>query len=176
MRTLTLIVALLAAVALGGCGGGGNRTGTSAPKAPQVVGLGTLDVDQDSLSAPVPFTLVDEDTAAIALVVTATASDPMLLPPDGIVIEGTGSARTLRVRAAEEATGTTTVIVTVRDPTGQTGQGTLTVRVNPVLVSFLAIANAALATEETGPAVRVQGVTVVPDADDDPMAFDAVLQ
>ena len=147
-----------------------------AAQAPQIAGLGSLELSQDTTSAPATFRITDADTPVAALEIAVNSSDTTLLPLSGIAIAGSGGDRTISVTPAADSVGSATVTVTVRDPGGLSTSAQLVVRVNPVLVSFTSLTNASFANAEFGELAKVSGVTVQPDADDDPTAFDALLQ
>jgi len=63
----------------------------------------------------IPFTVGDAETAAAALVVTATSSNTTLLPDDRISFGGSGANRTVVLMPAEDQVGTATVTITVSD-------------------------------------------------------------
>jgi hypothetical protein len=175
-RNFARTFAMIAAAALiGGCGGGGGMKEPVA-LAPQIAGLGSLELSQDTTSAPATFRITDADTPVASLEIAVNSSDTTLLPLSGIAIAGTGRERTISVTPAAESVGSATVTVTVRDPGGLSTSAQLAVRVNPVLVSFKSLTNASFASAEFGATTKVAGVTVQPDADDDATAFDALLQ
>ncbi|QEL20027.1 beta strand repeat-containing protein [Limnoglobus roseus] len=64
-------------------------------------------------SATTPFIVLDGETAAAGLVVTASAANPTLI--SSVSVTGTGSNRSVSVSAAAGQTGSTTVTVTVTD-------------------------------------------------------------
>jgi hypothetical protein len=162
---------------MAGCSGGaGNEPAPVAAKPPRIAGLGAISVDQDTTSTAVVFRIDDDDNAASQLTLQAASSDLALLPLQGIQIEGTGNDRSLRIRPAVESTGSAIVTLTVRDPSGLTATASFDVRVNPVLVSFKSLATDAFQAAPDGAAGKVAGVTVQSDVDDDPAAFDALLQ
>jgi hypothetical protein len=180
VRMATLLAATTLFVAA--CGGGGRSSAPAAPpappaaQAPSITGAGPIALDQDTTSAPLAIRLVDADTPVASLEFTATSSNPALLPNSGITIEGNGSDRTLRVTPSQEASGTATVTLTVRDPGGLTGSASVDVRVNAVLVSFRVLTQSAFSSAPDSGQAKVAGVTVQNDADDDPAAFDAFVQ
>jgi VCBS repeat-containing protein len=75
-------------------------------------------------SGTINLTVADVETAATALTLSATTSNPTLVPTRNIAFAGSGSTRTLTVTAAKGRTGTATVTVTVSD-----GQNSRTVDV-----------------------------------------------
>lgn len=66
------------------------------------------------------FTIADAETAAAALLLTATSSNALLLPPGNIVFAGSAGSRTVTVTPAAGQAGTTSVTITVTDESGST--------------------------------------------------------
>ncbi|WP_425615740.1 Ig-like domain-containing protein [Anatilimnocola sp. NA78] len=95
------------------------RVTTAAPNvAPTISAI----ADQSTLSYTpklVNFTVGDTETAAGLLNVSATSSNPAVLPSANIVFSGSGANRTLTATPVA-GTGTTTVTVTVTDAGGKT--------------------------------------------------------
>lgn len=176
-RNITIAAIVAAAALLAGCSGGSSGTSrTPAAQPPQILGLSSVELNQDTSSSSLAFQILDADSPQGTLEIGVASSDPALLPLAGIRIEGTDSSRTIRVTPAPESVGTATVTVTVRDPGGLSSSAALAVRVNPVLVSFRSLTNEAFALAENSDQSKVAGITVQPDADDDARAFDALLQ
>lgn len=177
-RQIPLIAGLsAAAILLVGCSGGG--AGTPAPVGPQspkVSAPVTVEFNQDTTSGAQLLRLEDADTSVSQLELSIASSDETLLPLRGIAVEGSGAERMLRITPGAESTGSATLTLTARDPGGLIGSTTIAVRVNPVLVAFSNLTRNAFATQDGGDAGRVAGVTVQGDVDDDPAAFDALLQ
>lgn len=100
-------------------------------------------------TGPIAFTIADAETAAAALTVSATASDPGLVPATGLVLGGGGSAREVTVTPAAGATVSATITLTVSD-----GQATVT-------TGFL-LTVAANAAPQVGAAVATPSVLALP--------------
>jgi hypothetical protein len=66
-------------------------------------------------TAAIPFTVGDIETAAAALTVTATSSNPTLIPNANITLGGSGANRTVTVTPAANQLGSGTVTLTVSD-------------------------------------------------------------
>jgi|GEM_PF-3246409 len=68
------------------------------------------------------FTVGDVETAADSLTVTATSSNTDLVPnnPSNLVLDGSGSSRTLNVVPAASASGSTTITLSVSDGSATT--------------------------------------------------------
>lgn len=174
----TLVATLCAAALIQGCSSGDGNTngGPPAAQAPRISGLSALTVEQDTVVPAQIFRLEDGDTPISQLELSVTTSDSVLLPLRGIVIEGSGPARTLRITPNADGTGTANVTLTARDPGGLTGTAIVDIRVNPVLVPFSSVANTAFSATDGGTPAKVFGVTVQPDVDEDSRAFDTLLQ
>jgi cytochrome c peroxidase len=83
-------------------------TPTISPIADQITSVGTA-------LPPIAFTVGDDATPASNLTVTATSSNPALLPIAGIVLTGTGANRWVTLQPSVNQTGNAIVTVTVSD-------------------------------------------------------------
>ncbi|MCW5313911.1 DUF4347 domain-containing protein [Nostoc sp. KVJ3] len=72
-------------------------------------------INQDTATDAIPFSIGDSETAASNLTVTASSSNPDLIPNKGIVISGTGSDRTVKVTPAATKYGQATISLNVSD-------------------------------------------------------------
>jgi hypothetical protein len=177
--TMRLTSALLAVGLIAGCSSGGSDfdAGPSPmAQAPQISGLTAVQTNQDTTSSPLAFQIQDADTPQDLLTVSVVSSVPNLLPPAGVLIEGAGSVRSLRVTPAPEAFGDAIITITVRDPSGLQATASVAVRINPVYASFKALTDESFVMAEDGTQTTLFGITVTPDADDDDSAFDAHVQ
>lgn len=66
---------------------------------------------------PIGFTVDDLESAAADLTVTATSSNPSLIPDSNVVFGGSGATRSLTITPAIEQTGNAILTVTVSDGT-----------------------------------------------------------
>ncbi len=82
---------------------------------PTIADISDQTTAEDTTLAGVPFTVGDPDTPAGSLVLSATSSDPALVPPSSVTFGGAGTARTLSIVPAADRFGTTTITVTVSD-------------------------------------------------------------
>ncbi|MFO0691587.1 MAG: PQQ-dependent sugar dehydrogenase [Myxococcota bacterium] len=106
------------------------RTG-AANTPPTITNILDTTTLEDTATAPIAFTVGDNQTAAGSLTVTALSSNPGVVPPTGLLLGGTGSTRTLSVVPAPDANGTSTITVSVSDGTATTSD-TFVVTVTPV--------------------------------------------
>jgi len=101
----------------------GNLTTTSAfdvsvgatNDPPAISDLQNLTIDEDSAPAVVNLSVSDTESAPEQLVVTATSSNPGLVPSADLLLAGSGANRTLTVSPAPNQNGNTTITVTVGD-------------------------------------------------------------
>jgi acetyl esterase/lipase len=77
-----------------------------------------------------PFTIADAETAASSLSVTAVSSNPLLVPPSNILLQGSGAGRTVTITPAAGESGTSTITIAVSDGV-QTTSGTFLITVTP---------------------------------------------
>ena len=100
--------------------GGGDGSDIGAyelqPTAPTIT-IGPLAYSfQNGSSGAVPFTIDDADTPVANLTVTATSGDTSVLPDSGIVLGGSGSARTITMNPGGKS-GDVLVTISVSDGT-----------------------------------------------------------
>jgi hypothetical protein len=178
----TALLAALATSVLAACGGGGGSDDPPAPppaqqkQAPQITGLQDQSMNQDTSTPVLPFQVSDADSGVSALTVTARSSDTNLIPAEGILLDGSGGSRTLQITPAAEAIGETTVTIRAVDPDGLAAERIVRVTVNGVFVSFRTVTNEVFVMAEDEDERSLSGFTVTQDADDDPTAFDNLLQ
>jgi hypothetical protein len=174
-RLLTGLLCAGACAVMQGCGGGDSMQGPAPAAAPRVTGLTNQAVSQDT-SGTLNFQISDADSDVAQVMVSAQALDASLVPRDGVVLSGSGATRTLRLTPAEDAKGTTQVVVRAVDPTGAYSEQSFLFTVNAVTASFRSSTSDSFAANEGDAPRAVSGMTFSPDADDDPAAFDALLQ
>jgi hypothetical protein len=175
-----LCLAVLGALSAGlltACGGGGyDRPPAPAQQAPTIAGLADQSLPQDTATPVLNFQVNDADSDAGTVVVTATSSDPSIIPAEGIVIGGSGANRTLQITPAPEVFGNATLTIRATDPDGLAAQQAISVTVNGVFVSFTTTVNEWFALDENDDEPTLSGFTFTQDADDHPDAFDVLLQ
>ncbi len=99
--------------------------------APHISDVGDQTVPQGGSTGTLPFTITDAETAPSGLVVTATSSNPTLVPQSGITLTGTGQDRTVTVTPLASQSGTATITLTVTDAGGLTVTDTFVITVPP---------------------------------------------
>ncbi|MBN9518392.1 VCBS repeat-containing protein [bacterium] len=102
-----------------------------ANTAPTVSDVGDQAISRGGSTGALPFTVGDAETAPGALTVTATSSNPKLVPASAIALGGTGATRTVTVTPTAKRTGTATITLTVTDAAGLTATDTFVLTVNP---------------------------------------------
>jgi hypothetical protein len=83
--------------------------------APFISSIAPQTVNEDTPTALVPFTVWDVESPVSNLLVTASSSNPTLIPPNALFIAGNGSNRTVKVVPATNQFGTATVTLAVND-------------------------------------------------------------
>ena len=97
-------------------------------------------INQNTSTGPIAFTVADVEVSAANLQLSASSSNPTLVPISAIVFGGSGSNRTVTATPALGQLGTATVTVTVNDgPNDSTSSFLLTVNGvnNPPLISTI---------------------------------------
>jgi len=103
------------------------------PGPPSISSLPDLALDEDAVSAVIPFTVQDFDTPAASLVLSAASSNPAVVPVSGIAFGGAGQNRSLRISPATNQSGSALIAVRVVDTTGAAATNVFNVLVRPVL-------------------------------------------
>jgi hypothetical protein len=171
-----LAVLTVGLAACGGGGGGNNPPPPPARQAPQIVGLANQTLPQDTSTPVLTFQVSDADSGANAVTITAISSDQTIIPAAGIVLGGSGGNRTLQITPAADAIGNATITLRAVDPDGLVAQQMVGVMVNGVFVSFTNTLIDLFGDAENGEPRSLRGFTLDDDADDDPNAFDSLLQ
>lgn len=106
------------------------RQAVGSGTAPTISTLSNVTIAEDAATSTINFTVGDAETAAASLTVTATSSNPTLVPNTGaaLALGGAGASRTLVVTPAANRFGTAAITVTVNDGSRTTSSAfTLTV-------------------------------------------------
>jgi uncharacterized repeat protein (TIGR01451 family) len=105
-------------------------TGVNDP--PTISPPPNITMNEDSTTGPLPFVVSDPDTATATLTVTASSSNPTLLPNANLVVGGTDANRTITATPVTNQAGSATITLTVSDGSGGSTNTTFTVTVNAV--------------------------------------------
>ncbi|MCU0794918.1 MAG: autotransporter-associated beta strand repeat-containing protein [Akkermansiaceae bacterium] len=114
----------------GGLGNAGyaSRENTNASLRPQLIltfennapvlsPIADASIPVNGATGPLAFTVSDPETAAASLSLTATSSNPTLVPANGISFGGSGQNRTISLTPVSNALGTSTITVNASDGT-----------------------------------------------------------
>jgi len=82
---------------------------------PTISELPDQTVSSGTVTGPLSFSVWDAETPPDQLIVTATSSNPALVPITSIVLAGSGTSRTVTVTPVSGAKGAATITVTVSD-------------------------------------------------------------
>ena len=127
---------------------------------PSISGIAALSTDEDTATAPIPFTISDTETPASSLALAANSSNPSLVPTNRIVISGSGSNRTVVVTPALDQSGTTVITITATDPSNAVASTSFLLTVLPVNEppSLAPIGNLTLNENAEGQTVLLTGI------------------
>jgi hypothetical protein len=84
-------------------------------QAPTITAIPSQNILQDQSTAALPFTIGDPEDLIQQLNVSTISNNQTLLPPEGIVISGSGTQRFITLTPASGQAGTATVTVVVND-------------------------------------------------------------
>lgn len=82
---------------------------------PTISAISNVAISEDTSTGPLDFTVDDSRTPAASLTVTATSSDPYLVPDDHLILTGSGVNRQISVTPLPDRSGKTTITVSVSD-------------------------------------------------------------
>ena len=99
---------------------------------PTISAIGNQTVIVGTALAPATITVGDAETPAGNLVLSATSSNPALVPVANVVFSGAGATRTVTVTPVAGQLGTSTITVTVADANGGLTNSVFTVTVTAV--------------------------------------------
>jgi N-acetylneuraminic acid mutarotase len=115
----------------------------------------------------IAFTVGDLETAAGSLTISATSSNPGLVPDGNIVPGGTGANRTVQITPAADQKGRTTITVTVADGSGGSASDSFELIVTPTILRAAENGSATSACDTWGNACTLQRALTLAAADDD---------
>jgi hypothetical protein len=134
-----------------------------APTISDVPSVSTL---EDVPTSPLSFTVADLQTLPGSLVLSASSSNPTLVPNGNVAFGGGGANRTVTVTPAVNRTGSATITVTVTDANGATDTDTFTVTVSAVNdAPLIALPGPGLTYQEGQAAQPIDATATASDAD-----------
>jgi len=163
------VATALAAVALAGCGSSYHN------QSPTISTVSDQTIDMDGSTAALNFSVTDKETAATQLQVTATSSNPALVPANGITLAGTDSNRSVQVMTATDQFGTATITLTVTDYQGKQASSRFVLTVRDTRQAFSDYSKTVLASDANSDATDLSGTKFVFDNSDAEDAYDDVL-
>jgi len=98
---------------------------------PEISGIPDQTIDEDGTTGALAFTVNDVETANGSLTLSATSSNPQLIPVDHITFGGTGGNRTVTATPLPDSNGSAQITVMVSDGTDLTSTS-FTLNVNPI--------------------------------------------
>ncbi|MBL9208447.1 MAG: hypothetical protein JNN01_25415 [Opitutaceae bacterium] len=83
--------------------------------APTLSDIASRTIPAQGTTGAIPFTIGDATTSAASLIVTASSSNPTLIPSSGLILGGSGANRSITVRPSGSLSGSATITVRVSD-------------------------------------------------------------
>jgi hypothetical protein len=83
--------------------------------APTITAISAQTIEEDKVTAAIPFTIGDPELLLDQLTVSASSSNTTLLPASGVTLSGTGTSRFITLSPAANQFGSATITVTVND-------------------------------------------------------------
>jgi uncharacterized repeat protein (TIGR01451 family) len=104
-------------------------TVTSVNDVPSLTAIPDQTIGANSCLLPVDFILSDADTPPAAITITATSSNPGLIPVPNITVHGLGTNRSVSAKPADNQVGAGTITLTANDGAGGTASRSFTLTV-----------------------------------------------
>lgn len=99
---------------------------------PTITAIADLTVSENSTIPPIGFVIGDAETPSTNLTLVVNSSNPALLPAASILLNGSGSNRTVTLNPISNQSGSAQVTLTVYDADGGSATEQFTMSVNPV--------------------------------------------
>jgi hypothetical protein len=132
---------------------------------PTISDIPDQNLQQNSSTGPLPFTIGDAETPAQNLTLNGNSSNPGLVPNGNIVFGGSGSNRTVQVTPIAVAAGTATITVTVTDESNATASDTFVVAVRTSLgVNWFTMDGGGASSTNSALGLGITGTMGQPDA------------
>ena len=157
----------LTALVVAACGSSG-PDGPARNQPPTVSAIAGMAITANQASPAIGFTVSDEQPDALAVAVIS--ENPRVVPEDGLVLGGAGTARQLTVTPAIDTVGDAFVTITVTDADGLTAGSTFLLTVDPEQQSMQQFTRASFSVDGDGQPELVNAVEFDQDAEDDDFA------
>jgi len=140
---------------------------------PTISSIANRTVNED-VPTNVSFTIGDKESGAGSLIVSASSSNPLLIP--AFSFDGTGSNRTVNLRPATNQSGSANITVTVRDGDGGSNSTTFALSVLPVndLPTLDVIADVTIDEDSPLQSIVLTGISAGPPNEAQPVTVSVV--
>ena len=158
---------VLAALVVAAC----DSSGPDAPpqnQAPTISSIADAAIMANQAGPSISFAVNDEQPGNLALSVMSDNTE--VVPQDGLLLSGSGTARQLTVTPVVDRVGDAYITVTATDTSGLTAGSTFLLTVNPEQKSMQQFTRDSFATEADGDPELVNAVDFEQDAEDDDFA------
>lgn len=132
-------------------------------------------VEEDGTTGPIEFALRDAESRPADLDLSATSSNPALVPDDSVRIGSTGAVRTVTATPRPDSNGTATLSVTATDAQGAETTETFTLTVRPVNDAPVAVPDTFEGRENRSLSVGADDGVLAGDTDVDGDSLTAAL-
>lgn len=157
----------VAALLVAACGNSGSN-GPAPNQPPTISAIADMAITANQTSQPIGFTVNDEQPDV--LVTTVITDNPEIVPEDGLMLSGAGTARQLTVTPVIDRAGDAFITIMVTDADGLTDGSTFLLTVEPEQKSMQQFTRASFADDADGEPELVNAIQFVQDANDDDFA------
>ncbi|MEM7765730.1 MAG: hypothetical protein AAF290_16815 [Pseudomonadota bacterium] len=165
--TIKQVFLATAALLVAACGSSG-RDVQEPNQPPTISAIADVAVTANQTSPAIAFTVNDEQPDNLS--VDVLSANPQVVPDDGLILGGSGTARQLTVAPEIDMVGDAFVTVTVTDAAGLTADSTFLLTVDPERKSIQQFTRTSFAVDADGEPELVNAVEFDQDADGDDFA------
>ena len=167
LRTLfsTLLFLSLAACSNGGGNDNANVT-EPANTAPQISAIGDQSLEANTAMEAIGFSISDDTTAASQLSVSVTSDNEALLASESLMIEGSGTERTLLITPRPDQLGMVLLTIQVQDEQALAAEESFLLTVVPAITSFDSLLRTVFAADPNSEPVPINALEFSQDAAD----------
>jgi endo-1,4-beta-xylanase len=113
-------------------------TGADGNQSPALTAIAHQSINEGSSAGPVAFAVSDRETVESAINLTATSSNPALIPTNNISFSGGGSERLLVATPAPRQSGAAVITVIATDAAGASASNSFVLSVAPLTTTLVA--------------------------------------
>ena len=155
-------------VCVSACSNGSSDNQAPVNQAPGITAIADQSTTANGTSAPIPFTIADENVSSLA--VTVSSDRQQVVADSGLLLGGTGNERSVTITPVVDSTGDAFITIIVTDQAGLSASTSFLLTVDPEQKSMQQFARDLFVTDEDDDPVLINAVEFAMDAEADDFA------